>query len=99
MSAFERFGSWCCDWIYTLERLAADEGSRVKEANGNALAGAVIKRKENVHASGPTLYYPLAHPGSACVSASSSGRPGYGQRPGICRPGTVWPVNPALFDT
>ena len=24
---------------------------------------------------------------------------GYGQWPGIRRPGTVWPVNPALFDT
>ena len=47
MSAFERFGSWCCDWIYTLERLAAERrGLLVKEANGNALAGAVIKRKE-----------------------------------------------------
>ena len=46
-SAFERFGSWRCDWIYTLKRLAAERrGLLVKEANGNALAGAVIKRKE-----------------------------------------------------
>ena len=34
--------------------------------------------------------------GSATASASGTG---VGQWPGIRRPGTVWPVNPALFDT
>ena len=52
----------------------------------HALVGGVKER--NVSQSGQT----------GSVSASSSG-PRYGQWPGIRRPGTVWPVNPALFDT
>ena len=99
-SAFERV------WVLALSvtgsvRLSGlrgpDEGAPCYgEANGKGVSGNAlprsrgrgeIKRKGNVHASGPT--------GSA--SASSSG-PGYGQWPGIRRPGTVWPVNPAMFD-
>ena len=71
--------------LLVMERLTV-RGYRVTRSR--ARGGGVRSKERNVHASGPT--------GSA--SASSSG-PGYGQWPGIRRPGTVWPVNPALFST